>query len=659
MGVKTKITVFTKERTKTDIITKVGDCILDDICISCVTEEDLETGEYFLDGEFLIDIEGKYKYLEEEAILKVQVDYGAEYFSISNVTKTLDKIDVFARQITIAETLSLWLEDVRPEKDDGQQALTHILDRAIGKKNITVTSDITSRSTAYYLNTNMYEALHNTTNGFVERWGGEVERKGYTLTIDAKRGQDKGVQIRSRKNLTGLEVETNIDSVTTRIKPQGYDGITIDGYVDSEYIDNYKYVRTQLIKYDNVKVRTDQGTEDENSVYFDTLDEAQSELTRLAQLEYSENLIDVLRANYKVNFIDLAQTEEYKEYAQLETVDLGDTIRVIEDKLNIDILVRVINKKYDVLLSRIIELELSNQAKINFITISTLKNELSKVVNDVNENDSWYKQALGEINNTLINGLTDSYVLVRKNEILIMDTNDINTATKLWKWNSAGLAYSSNGYFGEYETAISMDGQIVARFITGLVVNGDQINARNLNVYNDDGIKTLEIDGTGNFTIGSANGETTACHAPGYSKWTHTDGSWTQVDAYGMTWSKGSTNNPYHCLLYAGEYICESEQTIKITLPSEFKGKSFKVVTAVKRIYISQLDYIENARFPLLSFYAEARSVDSSEGTVEIYASVRAWNRTSYGDWGLVIGNNTTSGETAAVKPVVAYWVFA
>lgn len=161
-----------------------------------------------------------------------------------------------------------------------------------------------------------------------------------------------------------------------------------------------------------------------------------------------------------------------------------------------------------------------------------------------------------------------------------------------------------------------------------------------------------------NFSIGSTTGGTTAYHAPGYSKWVHSDGSWTQVDPYGMTWSKGSTTTGYHCLLYAGEYISNSEATTTIYLPEEFKGKPFKVVTSVKRIYVDLLDYIENARFPLLSFYAESRNVDTNAGTFQIYASVRAWNRTGYGGWGTWIGNNTTEAEASALKPVVAYWAF-
>ena len=165
------------------------------------------------------------------------------------------------------------------------------------------------------------------------------------------------------------------------------------------------------------------------------------------------------------------------------------------------------------------------------------------------------------------------------------------------------------------------------------------------------------FDGT-NFSIGSSSGGTTAYHAAGYSKWVHSDGSWTQVDSGGMKWGKGSMTSGYHCLMHAGEYTCNSEATQTVYLPDEFKGKPFKIVTAVKRIYISSNDYVTNARFPLLSFYAEALNINHSAGTFQVYASVRAWNRSNINGWGTVIGDGSHAAEAEALKPVVAYWAF-
>ena len=165
------------------------------------------------------------------------------------------------------------------------------------------------------------------------------------------------------------------------------------------------------------------------------------------------------------------------------------------------------------------------------------------------------------------------------------------------------------------------------------------------------------FDGT-NFTIGSSNGSTTAYHASGYSKWTHTDGSWTRIDANGLTWNKSGSSSGYHYLLYAGEYTCNSEETVSITLPDEFKGKNFKVVTSIKRMFIAYDEYVTGCYFPLLSFYAEAEHIDTANGRFDIYASIRAWNRVGYGGWGQLIGNGSSAEEKDAIKPVVAYWAF-
>ena len=184
-------------------------------------------------------------------------------------------------------------------------------------------------------------------------------------------------------------------------------------------------------------------------------------------------------------------------------------------------------------------------------------------------------------------------------------------------------------------------------------------NATSYNISINGKLKgtNYNFDGT-NFSIGSSSGNTRAYHAADYSKWTHSDGSWTQISASGMTWSKGGTTTGYHCLLYAGEYTCNSEETVTITLPSEFQGKPFKVVTSIKRIYVSREEYATGCYFPLISFYAEALNVNQSAGTFQVYASIRAWNRTGYGGWGTLIGNGTTAGEREALKPVVAYWAF-
>ena len=104
----------------------------------------------------------------------------------------------------------------------------------------------------------------------------------------------------------------------------------------------------------------------------------------------------------------------------------------------------------------------------------------------------------------LITGNLGGYVVLHDSngdgepdEILIMDTADINTAINVWRWNSAGLGYSSEGYSGTYGLAMTADGKIVADFIKTGTLNADLIKAG-----------TIE-DAAGNSTIDMTNGAAT------------------------------------------------------------------------------------------------------------------------------------------------------
>ena len=353
------------------------------ICLfnSTASKSDLiqTNGDYIFDGVFRISNtfpKALYDMLTEESILKVEEEYGKEYFRIAKVIKSPKNITVFARHITISDILTLWCEDVRPTGLNGAGAITWIYDNSIGNKLLTVNSDITDTNTSYFQNKNVYECLFTADNSFLDRWGGEVYRRGFNLAINKKVGQDRGVTIRSKKNLTGFEANTTVDSLITRIYPKGYDGITIDEkYIDSEYINNYARIYTSEQKFEDVKVNSESVDDG-----FETLASAQEELKRRVQQMYEVDKVDLLTATYTINFVELGKTEEYKNYSILEQTWLGDTVEVIEDTLGVNISVRVLKRKYDVIKKKRLETELSNKdIKKKPPTIQQIVNELEKI----------------------------------------------------------------------------------------------------------------------------------------------------------------------------------------------------------------------------------------------------------------------------------------
>ena len=510
MSKEVKVALFDKNTPKNKILKSIGDIVLDNICISCETDEDLSTGDYFLDAVFIVDDEGIWKSIEEEAILKVKLDYGYEIFDIVKVTENTRDITVFARQHTIEKQLSIRLEDVRPEGNNGYSALQWMLENSNEYKEgrhyageLEFSSDIETINTAYYQEMNLYKALFDCDQSFINRWGGEIQRRGYRTTINKKIGQDRGFQVRHAKNMSGFESEISIDSVYTRIKPKAYNGHTIDGYVQSSNINKYATVRTVTIKYEDVKLQEDC---EEDEVGYATLEELQAELIRRSELEFTENHIDEIQGTYTVSFEDLSKTEEYKNYVILERCYLGDTVNVFIDKLDVNISVRAIRKKYNVMTQKVISIDLSNLDLSEFKPKSFA--EVVKEINKLPEDFQNILQQAREEATDLINAGINGFVVVNKNEILIMDTADKNTATKVWRWNVNGLGFSSTGYYGEYNTALTMDGKLVLNELTCEGINAMLINAGILKSLNGESWINLdsgEAQLTG--TIKSQKGE--------------------------------------------------------------------------------------------------------------------------------------------------------
>lgn len=120
------------------------------------------------------------------------------------------------------------------------------------------------------------------------------------------------------------------------------------------------------------------------------------------------------------------------------------------------------------------EMQLSN------IDLSKFKStSIVEIIKEINKLPESFENVLSKAkkeDTDLINAGIKGFVVVNKNEILIMDTADKNTATKVWRWNVNCLGYSSTGYNGEYNTALTMDGKIVLNELTCEGINAMLIN---------------------------------------------------------------------------------------------------------------------------------------------------------------------------------------
>ncbi len=459
------IRLYDKNASREEVLTTNGLFNLSEIHLnSKITEEvngifDLELTLAVTDKIFNKEV---YNFIVEEAIIKIDDEYGDEIFKIAKVRKDKATIYVYARQITIANQLALFLKDVRPENTNGQGALNHLLTNAIGRtKDTFLISDINATNTAYYMDMSLYDALFKVDNSFVKRWGGETLRRQYNCFINTKVGEDKGVVIKSKKNLVGFEINTNLDNLITRIIPKGYDTLEAE-QVDSPLINNYSSIYTKVIKYDDIKVKNENNPDEG----YDNVEDAKAELIRRANNEFSEFNVDKIQAEYTLNFIDLSKTEQYKDFQIAETVNIGDVVTVKEDTYNTEIKARVVKRVYSPKLKRRLETKISNiKTPYNIVSIESVIKELNKQI------EGGKVPALSNYIDSMIKaGFKDSYVLLKPNEFLLLDNKDITKAKNVTRYNKNGFAFSTNGYYGDYTYGFTIDGKLNASIIaTGIL----------------------------------------------------------------------------------------------------------------------------------------------------------------------------------------------
>lgn len=409
-----------------------------------------------LNGSFILEFEyTKNGFLSDKLSEGNLIKSNNQIFRIKNITKSLsdsDSIKILAQQFFQFDMSKNFLADVAPTKLNGQNALQWIIDRAEISTNFTINGDCTELASARYVRKNVSDAIYNADNSLLSRFGGELEFNLSNVYLHNKRGSDKGFSIRYRKNLKGLEFNLDFSTVVTKICPQGANELLLDElYVSSPKINNYYQPFFQKMEF------TDIGVDEET-----TEEEAKNKLKEAALEQFNQG-IDVPEISIKVDFVELSKCTEYQEYQNLESCSLGDTIKVIIPEFNINTSVRVVKTVYNDNLKRLTSLELGTTAK-NIVSSqnSAIKNIENTIENPVNILASAKKEATELINHPFKGNL----VIDEETGVLyLIDTNDIKTATNVWKWSMGGLGFSSTGINGTFNTAITQDGSIVADFI--------------------------------------------------------------------------------------------------------------------------------------------------------------------------------------------------
>ncbi|WP_374222294.1 phage tail spike protein [Bacillus cereus] len=460
--------------------------ILDKNIYNATVEEELNglfafTFSYPLFAPYGIDIDGM-------SIVKVPTPDGDQLFRVVNPKPSMGELTVQCYHIFYDLTENL-IEDIFAETTNGNGAMNRMSAGCQYKHPFQFYSDISKIASARIVRKNPVEALLDSSqdNSFVNRWGGELKRDNFDVKMLQNRGMDRGVVIRHKKDLLGYEGDVDWKSPITRIMPQGFDGLFLpEKYVDSPLINKYPHPKIRVVEFKHIKAAIGENADDEDAV---PLEEAYRLLRQAAKDMFTIQKVDQPKATYKVEFQELSQTEEYKDYAILQRVYMGDIVTVKHVEDNIDIQAKVISYKYDPIKKEYINLTIGN-FKENFTDMSGKVDQMHDELKDIPDS---ILDAAKEHATNLINSGFGGHVRVYPDRILIMDTKSEMTASKVWQWNINGLGYSPWGVNGPYETAITYDGRIVADFITAGTLRGDLVKGGEISGT------TLRSDDTKNY----------------------------------------------------------------------------------------------------------------------------------------------------------------
>ena len=422
-----------------------------DVISAKITE--VINGDYTLDVVVLLSNPMASQLTEGNIIKAKRGSNDYQLFRIKRVVKDFQTITLYCYHI-FYDLLDNFLVNTAPTSLNCATFGTWILQHMNYDMTFTFSSDIVSSASARYVRKNPVDAIIGSdANSMVNLFGGEIVRNNFSIALNAHKGADNGVRLLIGKNITEIQTTADITSLVTRIVPLGFDGLMLpEIYVDSPLINNYPSPKIAKVDFNDVKY--DPTGEDG---YAD-IEDAYTELRARCNALFASG-IDTPQMNIKVDWVELSKTEEYKNiYADLERVSLGDTITL--QLLGYNYTTEVKKVVYNVLT------DMNERYEIGTLN-ATIASGIKAAVQTAQNNAAVSILDTARENATsLITSAMGGYVYKTENELYIMDAPDPANAVNVWRWNLNGLGFSSSGVGGPYNTAITMDGQIVANFIT-------------------------------------------------------------------------------------------------------------------------------------------------------------------------------------------------
>ena len=155
--------------------------------------------------------------------------------------------------------------------------------------------------------------------GLLDVYGGEYSYDNYKINLNTRLGTDRGVAIRYGKNLTDIEQDENCADCYTGVYPYWQEK-TEQNLVRVVSLPEKIIYASGAFEYVRILPL-------DLSERFET-EPTEEQLRAEAQSYMERNNVGVPAVSWKIEFIALEDTEEYKGQGVLERISLGDTVLV-------------------------------------------------------------------------------------------------------------------------------------------------------------------------------------------------------------------------------------------------------------------------------------------------------------------------------------------
>lgn len=416
-------------------------------------------GTYSLEGQFAKDIKkGKFvkAFWENDTW---------QYFEIKDYIKDLTTISINAFHIGYMANRN-FISKSFTQNGNGQTIMNDLKTNQAFPQRFEFKSTVPTHHQFTAKQVNVIDAIIGSNNGqqnLVGVTGGELDMDNFTLNLKDNIGEDNGYRIDFGINLESIEENVNDMSVVNSLfligaVPEGTD------YDAAQDPITFSFLEVDGVTDSNRKIAKRENSDCKTI----------AELKAWGQSLFDNDRIHEPKATHEVNMIMLENTEEYKDlYAHISKLHFGDTAYCNLKEIDIEVVERMVQCTWYPRLKKYKDVVLGNELGTYTSSVNTAVQAVATKIEQKSE------QLLGAVINATnwITGTTGGYVRLRpKNapsEILIMDTDDVTTAKKVWRWNLGGLGYSSTGVNGPFGLAMTQDGVIVADYIKSGIIQAD------------------------------------------------------------------------------------------------------------------------------------------------------------------------------------------